>query len=639
MVILCVDDEKITLDALGHQLLRYFHDLYEYEFAESGEEALKLISELEESGKEVTLVIADQIMPGMKGDELLMTLHQSHPHMIKIMLTGQASLESAINVINKANIYKYVSKPWNEQELMQIVEKGLERHQLETQKQRQLELFRYKAEEFGGSLFKQTSKEEFLKCLPQKRKILVYQQFPADHLSSVSAYQTLAASEKGDSCMLKIHHPADDYHYTFLGFHPNLTYEVRGQEAHVIQGSKTDQLSGDPMENLWQLSQRETCVGSDILPASLGGLIGFLAHDAVRLWEKLPATLPDPDHYPDLLFQAYQLMLCFDHKRSLLTLAMAVEPEEKSYAGAMEQISAYFLQLSQPSQLPATAHTAKKEKRDIEVDIDDATFRKMVEKAKEEIGNGNILKVILSRTFKRPFEASPLALFRATIMLNPSPYHYLLNYRDFAIVGASPEKLISSQDGNLESVPVAGTYARTGTSADALIEAQLLNDPKINIEHMMPVDVVRSDLAAVSYPGTVKVTRLKTLERFSHVVHVVSYLSGKLRKDLSPLDAVKAIFPAGTLCGVPRVRSLEMVEGIEFIRRGPYGGAVLAIDGRGNLDSGIIIRTAFLKNGIASVRTGAGIVYDSIPQKEADETRHKAKSMMNAMNMAEDYFS
>src|SRR5262249_44158981 len=149
----------------------------------------------------------------------------------------------------------------------------------------------------------------------------------------------------------------------------------------------------------------------------------------------------------------------------------------------------------------------------------------------------------------RPFDASPLSLFRATIMLNPSPYHYLLNYRDFAIVGASPEKLLSSQDGNLESVPVAGTYARTGTSADTLIEAQLLNDPKINIEHMMPVDVVRSDLAAVSYPGTVKVTRLKTLERFSHVVHVVSYLTGKLRNDLNPLDAVKAIFPAGTLCG------------------------------------------------------------------------------------------
>lgn len=639
MIILCVDDEKITLDALGHQLMRYFHELYEYEFAESGEEALKLVRELEESGKTVSLIVADQIMPGMKGDELLTTLQQSHPQMIKIMLTGQASLESAINVINQANIYKYVRKPWDEQELMQVIEKGLQRYQLENQKERRQELFRYKAEEFGGALFKQTSKEEFLKQLPLKRKICVYQQFPADHLSSASAYQALAALKQGDSCLLKIHHPAEDYHYSFLGFLPYATYEVKGSNATFKIDGKTERLLGDPMDNLWKLSQRATPVAAEIFPASLGGFVGFVAHDAVRLWEKLPATLPDPDNYPDMLFQAYQLMLCFDHKRNMLTIGFSADPEESAYSASMEKISHCFLQLSQPSHLHTEARAVKKEKRDIEVDIDDATFRKMVEKAKEEIGKGNILKVILSRTFKRPFDSSPLSLFRATTMLNPSPYHYLLNYHDFAIVGASPEKLLSCQDGNLESVPVAGTYARTGTSADALIEAQLLNDPKINIEHMMPVDVVRSDLAAVSYPGTVKVTRLKTLERFSHVVHVVSYLSGKLRKDLNPLDAVKAIFPAGTLCGVPRVRSLEMVENIEFVRRGPYGGALLTIDGRGNVDSGIIIRTAFLKNGIASVRTGAGIVYDSEPQKEADETRHKSKSMMNAMNMAEDYFS
>jgi anthranilate synthase component 1 len=378
----------------------------------------------------------------------------------------------------------------------------------------------------------------------------------------------------------------------------------------------------------------------DILPQYLGGLIGFISHDAVRLYEKVPALLPDHENVPDLFFQAFGLLLCFDHKRNIVTIGLAADPEEKAYEEALKDIDANYKKILESTHTPYHPSTNHHQKESfIDVDLDDATFRSMVEKAKEQMEEGNILKVILSRTFKRPFSGTPLSLFRASMMMNPSPYHYLFQTKDFALVGASPEKLISAHNGKLESIPVAGTYARVGTTADKLIEEQIMNDPKINIEHMMPVDVVRSDLAAVSIPGTVHVDRLKTLELFSHVVHVASYLSGHLKPHLTPIDALKATFPAGTLCGVARVPSLAMIEKMENSRRGVYGGVMCTMDTRGNLDSCIIIRTAMLKNGVASVRTGAGLVIDSDPQKEADETRHKSKSMMNAMNMAEEYFS
>lgn len=485
-------------------------------------------------------------------------------------------------------------------------------------------------------MFRQLSLEEFRALMDHHRPIFVYQQFPADILPPILCYGQL--SPKPPSAFIEIHYPQEDYHYSFLGFDPYLTFQAKNGTATLDSGEARLDLTGDPMTALWQVSQQHLSVGTEILPNFFGGLVGFMAYDAVRQFEHLPDRHPDLDQYPDLLFHAYRMMLCCDHKTRIMTVGMVVPPREDAYVAALHAIQTSYESLLKSPSLPEHSYRMTQDPS-IDIEITDETFRDLVKQVQESIQKEEISKTIISRTFSRTYAGSPFALFRASRMLNPSPCHFLLDYPEFSLVGASPGKLISVIGRELEITPLAGTYPRKSAADDRGLDDQLLHDPKETAEHMMLVESVKQDLAKVSSPGSVRVSKLMGLEHFSHVTHIVSYVNGTLDPRFHALDALKAAFPAGTLSGIPRIPALKIIDALEKSRRGLYAGAVCALDARGNLDSVLINRTAVLKQGVAYVRAGAGIVHDSNPQKEADESRHKAKAMLESLKAAETYFS
>jgi len=637
--IICVDDEKIVLDVLNTQLRDYFKEAYNYEMAESGQEALQIIEELNSQGSPVLMVIADQIMPGLKGDELLSQLHEKYPKMIKILLTGQASLESAINSINKASIYKYITKPWDKQAFLSAIDAGLKEFDARELNEKKLELFQYKAEEYREFLFKTTAidqifklltEEKFDELLKQNKKILVYKQFPADMISTTLIYSILAKTKP--SALLEIRHPKEDYHYSFIGMDPYLTYHVKEGKISFKKGEEEQTLQGDPLKTLWEISQKDLYVGGEIFPTFFGGLIGFMAYDAIRLFEDLPSRHPDKNKYPDLLFHAYRVMVCLDHKSQIMTIGLVVPPQKEAYPRALNEIEEiHKLLFSDPIPQIKQKYAANVP---VEVEIDDLKFASLVLEAKEFIKSGVINKAIISRNFKRPFTGSPIMLYRNSRMLNPSPYHFLFEYPDFAIVGASPGKLITVKGRELEIEALAGTFPRLNYAEDQKIEELLRNNPKENAEHAMLLEAVKQELSKISVQESVQAKRVKVLEYFSHVIHIVSYVTGILSSEKTPLDALKGVFPAGTLSGIPKVKAMEIIDRIEPSRRGIYSGVIVALDAQGNLESILLNRTAILKNGEAFVRAGAGIVIDSDPMKEAEESLNKAKAMLESLSIS-----
>lgn len=485
-------------------------------------------------------------------------------------------------------------------------------------------------------MFRQLSLDDFRSLMSHQRPILVFQQFPADMLPPIRCYGQL--SPNAPSALLEIHYPQEDYHFSFLGFDPYLTFQAKNGIATLETAGARQQLDGDPLAALWQTSQHSLCVGAEIFPIFFGGLVGYMAYDAIRQFESLPDQHPDKDQYPDLLFHAYRMMLCWDHKTRMMTLGMVTPPREDAYVASLHAIQTCYESLSKSPSLPEHNFRITQDPP-IEIEMTDESFRDLVTQVQESIRKGEVSKTIISRTFSRPYSGSPFALFRASRMLNPSPCHFLLSYPSFSLVGASPGKLLSAIGQEMEITPLAGTYPRKSKAEDRGLDEQLLHDPKETAEHMMLVEAVKQDLAKVSAPGSVRVSKLMSLEHFSHVTHIVSYINGTLDPRFHPLDALKAAFPAGTLSGVPRVPALKIIDALEKSRRGLYAGAVCALDSRGNLDSVLINRTAVLKDGVAYVRAGAGIVHDSNPQKEADESRHKAKAMLESLKAAETYFS
>ncbi|MCE5317792.1 MAG: anthranilate synthase component I family protein [Parachlamydia sp.] len=484
-------------------------------------------------------------------------------------------------------------------------------------------------------MFRQLSLDEFRSQMVHQRPILVYQQFTADTLPPILCYDRL--SPEAPSALIEIHYPQEDYHYSFLGFDPYLTFQAKNGTATLETGNAKLNFDGDPLAALWQVSQQNLCVGTEIFPNFFGGLIGFMAYDAIRQFENLPDRHPDLDQYPDLLFHAYRMMLCFDHKTRIMTLGLATPPHEDAYVASMHAIQACYENLLKSPSLPEHNFRIAQDPP-LDIEMTDEAFRDLVTQVQESIQKGEVSKTIISRTFSRPYAGSPFALFRASRMLNPSPCHFLLSYPAFSLVGASPGKLLSAIGRELEITPLAGTYPRKSLADDRRLDEQLLHDPKETAEHMMLVEAVKKDLAKVSTPGSVRISKLMTLEHFSHVTHIVSYVNGTLDPRFNVLDALKAAFPAGTLSGIPRVPALKIIDALEKSRRGLYAGAVCALDARGNLDSVLINRTAVLKQGVAYVRAGAGIVHDSDPQKEADESRHKARAMLESLKAAETYF-
>ncbi len=425
--------------------------------------------------------------------------------------------------------------------------------------------------------------------------------------------------------------------YSFIGGNPFMTFKSSGTRWE-ISGRKNEKGEGSPLAKLRELlgKYRQVRV-DDSLPPLCGGAIGYFSYDAVRLSEAIPDKNPKSDPLDEVFFGFYDTIVAFDnreHKVLLLTSIFLDEiPSLKTaYEEACGRLRELEEKLSAPLGSPALSIRKAGE---ISSNFSRAEYEAAVEKCKEYIKAGDIFQVVLSQRFTVEIQARPFDIYRILRTINPSPYMYYLSLDGSHVIGASPEMLVRVENGKVELRPIAGTHARGNTDEeDAAIEKKLTADPKELAEHVMLVDLGRNDVGRVCEFGSVKVEDMMHIEKYSHVMHLVSNITGRLKAPHDALDALFSGFPAGTLSGAPKIRAMQIIDELETVRRGIYGGALGYIDFGGNLDSCIVIRTLQFKDNIASIQAGAGIVADSVPSKEYDETVSKASALMSALRDA-----
>ncbi|MDD4860149.1 MAG: anthranilate synthase component I, partial [Dehalococcoidales bacterium] len=361
-------------------------------------------------------------------------------------------------------------------------------------------------------------------------------------------------------------------------------------------------------------------------------------YETVTYFEKLPSPKVDSLGIPEALFMFFDTMLVFDHvthRIKVLSHARLDGDIEASYKRATDKIDDLVDRLNQPL-LPSCCPASGKQNGGLTSNFSKADFENCVLKIKQYITEGEAIQVVLSQRLARPTQAAPFEIYRALRSINPSPYMFFFDFKDFHIIGASPEMLVRVEDGAVMTRPLAGTRPRGKTPAeDVALEQELRRDEKERAEHIMLVDLGRNDIGRVSEPGTVKVSDLMDVERYSHVMHLVTHVQGKLRKDLTAFDALRACFPAGTVSGAPKIRAMEIIAELEPEKRGAYAGAAGYFSFSGNMDMAIAIRTMVMKEGTAYVQAGGGIVYDSVPEREHQESLNKARALLKAIEQAE----
>lgn len=452
----------------------------------------------------------------------------------------------------------------------------------------------------------------------------VYQEIIADLETPVSAYLKIA---RGNFSFLleSVEGGERLARYSFIGTEPSLVLKTGGKN------------SVDPLLRIEEEFKRFHLVPIAGLPRFHGGMVGYLSYEVARYFERLPSPDYDPLGLPESVLMLADTLLVFDHlthKIKVVSHAHLDGDVETAYLEAIQKIDRLVERLGQPvpTEVPPTVSTESP----VSSNLSQAEFEAIVSRTKDYIYAGDIIQAVLSQRLAKRTEASPFAIYRALRSVNPSPYMYYLHLGDFHIVGASPELLVRVEDGVVSNHPIAGTRPRSkDTARDVALEEELRNDEKERAEHLMLVDLSRNDVGRISEPGTVEVTQFMDVERYSHVMHLVSHVQGKLRDGLSHFDALRACFPAGTVSGAPKIRAMEIIAELEPDKRGPYAGAVGYFDFSGNLDTAIAIRTIVIKNGIASVQAGAGIVADSIPEREYQECLNKAQALLTAIKQAE----
>jgi anthranilate synthase component 1 len=461
----------------------------------------------------------------------------------------------------------------------------------------------------------------------------------ADLLTPVSAFLALAEREPYAFLLESVEGGERIGRYTFLGIRPYMVISGRGDEVTVRRGKKVEKHKGALLETLRHALREHKPANVPGLPPFTAGAVGFFAYDAVRQFERLPATAKDDLQLPDGVFMFYDRLLAFDHLRHQLHIIAAAdirnEKPRAAYDLAIADIDALEKKLVSGLRIRRLSPERKPAKIKLHARTKPKAYIAAVKRGKEYIAAGDIFQVVLSQRIDFPLPAAPLDIYRSLRTVNPSPYMYFLCMDDLHVLGSSPEMLVKVSNRTLEYRPIAGTYKRGASpEEDARLEEHLRSNEKERAEHVMLVDLGRNDLGRVSEYGTVKVKDLMYVERYSHVMHLVSALEGKLRGELDALDAFAACFPAGTLSGAPKVRAMEIIEELEPTRRGVYGGSVLYADFAGNLDSCIAIRTMVVKNKRAYVQAGAGIVADSDPESEFQECRNKAQAVVRAAELA-----
>jgi len=483
--------------------------------------------------------------------------------------------------------------------------------------------------------------KSFLQLSRDATLVPVAKTLSADLLTPVGAFLSIAARQRYAFLLESVEGGEKIGRYTFLGANPRTVITARGKEL-IISGSGSGQRrQGNVIEVLRAyLRQHRTAILPHLPPFVSGG-VGYFAYDMVRQFERLPERAADDLGLPDCVFTFYDRLLAFDHLRHQVHIIASAdvrsESPRKAYDRALADIAAIEGKLAKgvSAQNLHWSATGKRKAIKVHSNTSRAQFVDSVRRAKEYIAAGDIFQVVLSQRqdFKSP--AAPFQIYRALRTVNPSPYMYFLQLNDLHVVGASPEMLVRVSGRKLEYRPIAGTHKRGADAAeDERLIAQLRSDEKERAEHVMLVDLGRNDLGRVSEYGSVQVRDLMYVEKYSHVMHLVSSLEGRLRGDLDALDALAACFPAGTLSGAPKVRAMEIIEELEPVRRGVYGGSVLYADYAGNLDSCIAIRTMVLHRDRAYVQAGAGIVADSDPESEYQECINKASALLRAAERA-----
>ncbi|MDQ1712851.1 MAG: anthranilate synthase component [Frankiaceae bacterium] len=487
-------------------------------------------------------------------------------------------------------------------------------------------------------------RETFRALAGDRRVIPVSRRLLADGETPVGVYRKLAGDRPGTFLLESAEHGRSWSRYSFVGARSAATLTERGGEAHWT-GTPPVGLptSGDPLAALRETVRLLHTTPLDGLPPLTGGMVGYLAYDAVRRLERLPSRVPDDLHVPELAFLLATDLAVLDHADgSVVLIANAVnwddtgERVDAAYDDAVARLDAMTGDLATPA-----APTAATLSTDVPLDgvtttAPDGGYPAAVETAKEAIRAGEVFQVVLSQRFETATVAAPLDVYRVLRALNPSPYMYLLRFDGFDVIGSSPEALVKVEGARAMLHPIAGTRPRGGTpERDAALAAELLADPKERAEHVMLVDLGRNDLGRVCVPGSVEVVDFFSVERYSHVMHIVSTVVGEVTPGVQAYDVLAACFPAGTLSGAPKPRAMELIEQIEPRRRGLYGGAVGYLDFAGDMDTCIAIRTVLLRDGTAYVQAGAGIVADSDPAAEDAECRSKAAAVLTAIRAAE----
>jgi anthranilate synthase component I len=471
----------------------------------------------------------------------------------------------------------------------------------------------------------------------QGNLIPVYREIMADLETPVSAF--LKLDREDFSFLLESVEGGEKWgRYCFLGAEPSIIFQSKGSRVEITRHGDTEVREGvDPLDALKQLMGEYHPVEVEGLPRFFGGAVGYLTYDMVRFFERLPDQTVDDLNVPDSMFMLTDTIVIFDHmlqKLKVVSNALVDGPPEKAYQQAIARIEQLIERLRQPvpprpaaqlvpGPVPLTSNFTKE------------GYERVVEQAKEYIRAGDIIQVVPSQRFEAPIDVDPFDIYRALRTVNPSPYMFYLKFRDLKLVGSSPEVMVRLEGPLIELRPIAGTRRRGRDAAeDREIASELMQDPKERAEHIMLVDLGRNDVGRVAKIGSVKVTELLAVEKYSHVMHLVSHVIGDLSDGKDCYDVMRATFPQGTVSGAPKIRAMQIIEELEPTKRGPYAGAVGYFSFSGNMDTCIALRTLTVKGNTAYLQAGGGVVADSVPALEYEETLNKARALVRAIELA-----
>lgn len=494
------------------------------------------------------------------------------------------------------------------------------------------------------------SLDEFLSYSKKGNLIPIYREMPDDLDTPVSAFFKVAQGRPYSFLLESVAGEEKIAQFSFLARDPAMVIRAKGQEFELTEikggvAQKTNpSITGSPFDYVRGIMRRYKFVNVKGLPRFCGGLVGYLGYDMVRFFERLPNKPTDDLMLPDMVLMLAEDFIIFDHRDHKIKIVSCVfvpdgmtkDDKVQAYTRAVGKIDALVADMEKPLDMPTkTSAGSTMNKLSVHHAMTPKKYKDMVAQGKKYIKAGDIIQVVLSQRLEVDLDIPPFQIYRRLRTLNPSPYMYYLNLDDIQIVGSSPELLVRCENGVIETRPIAGTRPRGKTpEEEEKLKKDLLADPKERAEHIMLVDLGRNDLGRVCRQGTVQVSEFMTVEKYSHVMHIVSNVEGVLAKGRDSFDVLAAAFPAGTLSGAPKIRAMEIIDELENVSRGPYGGAIGYFSFSGNLDTCITIRTIVVKNGKAYIQAGAGIVADSDPATEYQETLNKARAQIQAIESA-----